>query len=100
MSSFWPERRRAGLRLLALGALVVPAMAWAGPYADLDARLKGRPDAEAVAGLRKIAGEDADAQSAVDDGPAAARAYVALRASLEGAPRTKNPAIGSPLWWL
>jgi hypothetical protein len=67
-----------------------------GPYADLDASLKGRPDAEAVAGLRRLAKDDSEAQDAIVNGPAAVRAYVGLRAALEGAPPSdKLPSIGA-----
>ncbi len=104
MSSFWRKGNREGgkrtwggrfsISLLSLFLSLLPACLHAGPYADLDARLQGRSDAEAVKGLRKLVGDDSDAQSALDDGPAASRAYVALRASLEGAPPVKAPPIG------
>lgn len=89
MSSFW---RRVNLGL-ALTALAVPALA--GPYADLDARLQGRPDAEAKAALSKLAGDDIEAQNALEAGPEASRAYISLRATMEGAPATKPPAIAT-----
>ena len=99
MSSFWPKGKRGqgtgkkGALLLVLLLSLTPCLLCAGPYADLDAALAGKPEAQAVAGLRRIAGDDRDAQSALQAGPAAARAYVGLRAELEGAPATKPPPI-------
>lgn len=103
MSSFFREAKREGgvgkgnRFLLPLFSFLffLPASLYAGPYANLDARLKGRPDAEVVAGLKKIADDDEDAQAAVKSGPTAARAYIELRASLEGAPTAPVPSIGA-----
>lgn len=92
MSSYWRKGRRGAL-LVSL--FLVPCLLLAGPYADLDARLRGRPDKEAVAALRNAAGGDQEALDAASEGPKSARAYVAVRASLEGAPPTKVPPIAA-----
>lgn len=99
MSNFWREVRGSRGRgprkaLLLLSLFLVPCSAFPGPYADLDARLRGRPDAEAVTGLRRVARGDEEAQAALEAGPKAARAYVGLRATLEGAAAAKPPPIG------
>lgn len=95
MSSCWPwGRSRIGRLALLTIASLVPCLLMGGPYADLDARLQGRPDVEAVRPLQRLAPDDADAQAAIDDGPRAARAYVGLRASLEGAEPPRMPPIG------
>lgn len=91
MSSCW---RRSSPKIAALATgLALLSGASAGPYADLDARLQGRSDEEVVAALGRLVGDDADAQAALDAGPKAARAYVGLRATLEGAP-PRTPKIG------
>ena len=102
MSSCW--RRGRGKReegkgkgiawVLLFSFSLFPLPSAAGPYADLDARLKGRPDREASAALENRAG-DADARAALDRGPKAARAYIGLRASLEGARPSASPSIGA-----
>ncbi|RYG26304.1 DUF4129 domain-containing protein [bacterium] len=76
--------------LLLLFLLLFPRTLLAGPFAELDARLRNGPRSDAVAELRRLAGEDSNALSAVQAGPEATRAYIRLRASLEGA-RTLNP---------
>ena len=87
-------RGRGSRSAVLLFLSLLPLSSWAGPYADLDAQLGGKPDAAAVAGLRRVAGDDQDALDALAKGPQAARAYVGLRATLEGAPPTAAPAIG------
>jgi len=92
MLSFLREVRGPRLLLLAL-LFVLPSPLFAGPFADLDARLSGQPNGEAVAGLRGLKTDDPGAQAALRSGPEAARAYIRLRASLEGAPSTSPPPI-------
>ena len=87
--------REAERGVLLLVVLMVAAGAAAGPYGELDVRLRGRPDAEAVAGLRRLARGDQEAADALWKGPEAARAYVALRATLEGGSPAKLPPIGA-----
>ncbi len=104
MSSFWREgkgqkgrgKKKAALLFLLLAFSLFPLASHAGPYADLDAGLAGKPDSAVLAALERIAGDDEDALAALDNGPRAARAYIALRATLEGAPPAKTPAVGPP----
>lgn len=86
-------RRLAALTVAGCALLLVPSCVYAGPYADVEARLQGRPEAEAVKELGRLAGSDADARAALRRGGKGARAYIALRATLEGAPRAKVPSI-------
>lgn len=103
MSNFWPRGRggkgrgkeqKALLLFLFLASSLLPTLSSAGPYADLDAALQGKPDARAVAGLKRIAGDDLDAVAALESGPKAARSYIELRAALEGEAPSKVPKIG------
>lgn len=92
MSNCW---RKVSRGLFPLAFLLIPLCSLAGPYADLDARLKGRPNAEAVAGLRRLAKDDEEAADALASGPEAVRAYIGLRATLEGGSSATTPAIGA-----
>ena len=88
------QRRKGKAVLLFLLPLsLLPPPLAAGPYADLDARLKGRPEAEAVVALSRLSGKDEEARAALDGGPRAARAYIGLRATLEGAPSAPPPVV-------
>ena len=91
MSNFW---RVPKARILPIAALLLPLTLHAGPYAELDARLSGKPDVEAVEGLRRLAKGDAEAKDALGAGPKSARAYIGLRASLENDGPAKLPPIG------
>lgn len=97
MSSFSRGVKRARGKRIALLFLftfsLFPLSASAGPYTDLDARLRGQPDAKAPAALSQVAAGDPEAQAAIDEGPRAARAYIGLRASLEGAAPVKVPPV-------
>ena len=88
------RKARKGLFVL-FSACLLPLSSYAGPYADLDARLKGRSDAEAVAGLRRLSKNDEEAEAALQGGPKSARAYVGLRATLEGDTLAQTPSIGA-----
>lgn len=91
MSSCWRRGRWAA------AFLAIPLAVPAGPYADLNAHLKAAKDTEVVAALRAKAKDDPDAASALDDGAKAARAYIRLRATLEGAKSFgASPTITAP----
>ena len=74
---------------------LLPCGSLAGPFATLDARLSGRPDAEAVSELRRLNTDDPNAQTALQSGPEAVRAYIRLRAGLEGVHSASPPPIAS-----
>ncbi len=105
MSSFWrrakeEEKRKREMGWLPLLLVVVlfllPASLVAGPFSDLEARSGSRSDAEVTNALRGLAGDDVEAKTALEAGPASVRAYIGLRASMEGASVAKPPAISTP----
>ncbi len=88
-----------GRKALLLGSFLlslslVPALCSAGPFANLDGRQAGLSDKQVVNELRRLEGDDPEAKSHLDGGPKAARAYIALRANLEGADPVAPPKIG------
>jgi hypothetical protein len=76
--------------------LLLASSALAGPYGKLQASSEGSSDAEVTKAFKGLVGDDVEAQTAFDSGPKAIRAYVGLRATMEGASVAAPKNISTP----